>query len=152
MAFLTLVAQTRQPEVEAVRPEPFHEPPDVRRPAHRHDRNAVSVEISSDARRERLDRDLIADAFDEHNRVHGLNSGWLASDENDVERRYHSDEAEVSTPCVPCRHCWEHQPLDRNRLDLQEGRAWHRCRRCQEWYLVRWEDAVALQVLPVRET
>jgi hypothetical protein len=72
------------------------------------------------------------------------------SDGNLVERRFHPDDPDAGAPCVPCRHCWEHQPLERDRIDIKEGRAWHRCRVCQDWYLVRWEDAVAVMATPAQ--
>jgi hypothetical protein len=40
-----------------------------------HDGNALTLEIATEAGSERLDRDPVADPFDEHNctRVHGAN-------------------------------------------------------------------------------
>jgi hypothetical protein len=40
-------------------------------------------------------------------------------------------------------------PLDdRERVDIVEARIYYRCPRCEAWFLIRWDDAVALGVVP----
>lgn len=58
-----------------------------------------------------------------------------------VDRRH--DTGRIETPIfVGCRHCWERQSLESDRIEFNAGRAWCRCQRCGQWFLVRWEDAV----------
>jgi hypothetical protein len=64
-----------------------------------------------------------------------------------VERRYHSSDSDL--PIVtPCRHCASPQTLEAARVDIHQGRSWYRCARCDEWFLIRWDDAVALGAAP----
>ena len=69
VALLCGVVETRQPDVEPLRPEPLQELSDRLRTADRHDGNALGVEIPAAALGERLDRALVADPFDEHDRM-----------------------------------------------------------------------------------
>ncbi len=56
---------------------------------------------------------------------------------------------EVTTPIVVnCRHCLHHQALYAERMELGRRRAWYRCRSCENWFAVRWDDAVALRQAP----
>jgi hypothetical protein len=64
-----------------------------------------------------------------------------------VERRYPGSHSAL--PIVtPCRHCAEPQQLEADRVDIHQGRSWYRCIRCEEWFLIRWDDAVALGAAP----
>ena len=69
VALLAGVAETREPDAEPLRAEHAEEASDRLRTAHRHDGNAFGSEITAANPRERLDRTLIADAFDEHDRA-----------------------------------------------------------------------------------
>jgi hypothetical protein len=64
-----------------------------------------------------------------------------------VERRYHEPPFPGAPITVPCRHCATLNTLDPNRIEISEGRAWQRCTTCDDWYLVRWDDAVALGIV-----
>jgi hypothetical protein len=64
--FLARVTETSQVRVRPVRAEPSEEAPDRVRTPDRHDRDALAVEIATAARRKGLERDLVADSFDEH--------------------------------------------------------------------------------------
>jgi hypothetical protein len=68
-ALRRLVAQTRQPDVEPPRAEQIQEMPDVRRTPHRHDRDTLAVKITTAARGERFEGELITDPLDKHNRI-----------------------------------------------------------------------------------
>ena len=48
---------------------------------------------------------------------------------------------------VPCRHCATANVLDVDRIEISQGRAWQRCDTCEDWYLVRWDDAVILGIV-----
>ena len=37
--------------------------------------------------------------------------------------------------------------LNASQIDITQGRAWAKCGTCEDWFLVRWEDAVALGVV-----
>ena len=37
--------------------------------------------------------------------------------------------------------------LEASRIEITQGRAWQKCLTCDDWYLVRWEDAVALGIV-----
>jgi hypothetical protein len=77
IAFLPCVTQARQSEVEAARTVPIEEACDVGGAPHRHDGNRLSSEISAAAPGERLERELIADAFNEDDRSRaGCFSDW----------------------------------------------------------------------------
>jgi hypothetical protein len=61
-----------------------------------------------------------------------------------VERRW-SDGSQL--PIVaPCRRCSQPQLLSAARIEVQDGKAMHRCRACNVWFAIRWDDAVALGV------
>jgi hypothetical protein len=64
-----------------------------------------------------------------------------------VERRYHEPPSSGAPLIVPCRHCASANVLDVRRIEISQGRAWQRCDTCEDWYLVRWEDAAALGVV-----
>ena len=59
------VTQARQSEAIALRTEQPKEPPRVRRTPNRHNRHALSGEISTKALSYRLERELVADPFNE---------------------------------------------------------------------------------------
>jgi hypothetical protein len=69
VALLAGVTQARQSEVQAPGTEQLQEASDVPRPAHRDDGNALSGKISTTARSKRLERDLVADPLDQHDRL-----------------------------------------------------------------------------------
>jgi hypothetical protein len=69
IAFLCDVAKTRQPDVRSLRAEPIQEASDRLRTPDRHDGDSLGLEIPTTAPSERLERDLVADAFDEHDRT-----------------------------------------------------------------------------------
>ena len=50
---------------------------------------------------------------------------------------------------VVCRVCWTHTNLAAEKIDLTDGRAYHRCPQCDASSLVRWGDAVALGLAEV---
>jgi hypothetical protein len=66
LALLADVAETCQPQVEPLWAEPIQEPADGLRTPDRHDGDALGVEIATTACRERFERSLIADPFDQH--------------------------------------------------------------------------------------
>ena len=70
LALLGGVAQACQPEVEPGGAVPLQEAPDRLRAADRHDGDALGVEIPAAALGQRLERGLVADPFDEHDRLH----------------------------------------------------------------------------------
>jgi DNA-binding CsgD family transcriptional regulator/sulfopyruvate decarboxylase TPP-binding subunit len=72
IAFLTGVAESRQLDVIPVGAEPVQEIADRLRAADRNDRDAFSIEVTSAALGQRFERDLVADSFDEDDRVHIL--------------------------------------------------------------------------------
>ena len=63
-----------------------------------------------------------------------------------MERRYHEAPYPGAPITVPCRHCASPNMLDRERIEITNGRSWARCETCEDWFLVRWEDAVALGI------
>lgn len=64
-----------------------------------------------------------------------------------MERRYHENPYPGAPITVPCRHCFRAQQLEASRIEISQGRAWQKCLACEEWYLVRWDDAIALGVV-----
>ena len=66
VALLTGVAEAREPDVDALRPEHAEEASDGLSAAHRHDGNALAAEITPAEPGQRLDGALVADALDEH--------------------------------------------------------------------------------------
>ena len=66
---LALVTETCQRRVRPLGDEPGQEAPDRLRTPDRHDRNALAFKVSTVTRGERLERDLVADPFDEHDRA-----------------------------------------------------------------------------------
>ena len=68
VALLCRVAETRQLEVEPLRPELGDEASDCLRTPDRHDGNALGFQIATSALSERLDRELVAGPFNEHHR------------------------------------------------------------------------------------
>jgi hypothetical protein len=81
VALLTGVTQARQSEVQAPRTEQFQEVSDVPRTAHWHEGNALSGKISTTALSERLERDLVADPLNQHDRL------WVDAGGERVGRR-----------------------------------------------------------------
>jgi hypothetical protein len=63
-----------------------------------------------------------------------------------VERRYHEPPYPGAPLTVPCRHCARLNALDAGRIEITDGRTWQRCESCEDWFLVRWEDAVRLGI------
>jgi hypothetical protein len=59
------------------------------------------------------------------------------------ERRYkpHADGDPID---AVCRSCWVHIPLLPERVEIIEGRALYHCQKCEQSFLIRWDDAVAL--------
>jgi hypothetical protein len=80
------VAQARQSDVPARRTEQNQTASDVLRAAHWHDGNALRVKISTTARGERFQRDLVADPFNEHDRTQ-VNAGSQRLDGGRLESR-----------------------------------------------------------------
>ena len=64
-----------------------------------------------------------------------------------MERRYHEPPPPGLPLAIPCRHCAMPNVLDASQMDITQGRAWAKCGTCEDWFLVRWEDAVALGVV-----
>ena len=80
LALLCGVAQAREPGARPLRAEPAQEAFDRLRATDGHDGDSLGLEIPTTPRGERLERDLVADALDEHDgtgldtcaqRVHG---------------------------------------------------------------------------------
>ena len=69
VGLLTGVTKARQPDIQTPRAEQFQEASDVPGAAHRHDGDALSGEIPTTARSERLERDLVADPLNQHDRL-----------------------------------------------------------------------------------
>jgi len=65
------VVEARQPDIETLRAEPIQELADGLSAADRDDRDALGVEISALPLCERLERSLVAEPFDQHDRVGG---------------------------------------------------------------------------------
>ncbi len=65
------VVEAGQPEVETLRAEPIQEPSDGLRAADRDDGDALGVEIPALPLRESLERSLVAEPFDQHDRLGG---------------------------------------------------------------------------------
>jgi len=59
------------------------------------------------------------------------------------ERRYkpHADGDPID---AVCRSCWAHIQLLAERVEIIESRAWYHCQKCEQSFLIRWDDAVAL--------
>ena len=53
------------------------------------------------------------------------------------ERRYH---VPMVPPIVACRVCWTRTTLTSGRVQLSEGRAYHRCPECDGASLIRGDD------------
>ena len=70
VALLACVAQTGEPDVEPFGAESAQEPSNRLRTADGHDGDTLCVEIPATARRERFERALVADSFDEDDRLH----------------------------------------------------------------------------------
>jgi hypothetical protein len=68
VGLLAGVTQPRQSGVQAPRTEQLQEASEVAGAAHRHDGNALSGKIATTALSERLERDLVADPLNEHDR------------------------------------------------------------------------------------
>jgi hypothetical protein len=68
VALLTGVTQARQPDVQAPRTEQLQEASQVPGTAHWHHGNALSGKLATTAPSERLERDLVADPLNQHNR------------------------------------------------------------------------------------
>ena len=66
VALLCCVAESGEADVEALRAEQVQEASYGLRTADRHDRNALGAKIPATAPSERLERDLVADPFNEH--------------------------------------------------------------------------------------
>jgi hypothetical protein len=77
-----------------------------------------------------------------------LKLGPSSVDQPIVERRW-NDGSEM--PIVaPCRRCSQPQLLSPARAEVRDGQAYHRCRACNVWFVIRWDDAVALGVVPAQ--
>jgi PAS domain S-box-containing protein len=75
VALLCGVAEPRKPDVDPRGAEEIQEGPDVLRTSHRHDGDALSIEIPTTALSQRFERKLVADAFNEHDRSCGEGPG-----------------------------------------------------------------------------
>ena len=64
-----------------------------------------------------------------------------------MERRYHQPPYPGAPLTIPCRHCAFLNEPDPARVEVTEGRAWQRCASCEEWFLVRWDDAASIGVV-----
>ena len=62
------VAEARELDVSSIRAEPVQKVPDCLRAADRHDRDSFGVEVATASFRQRLERDLVADSFDQYDR------------------------------------------------------------------------------------
>jgi hypothetical protein len=69
LALLCGVTETRQPDVKPLRAEQIQEPCYGLRAPNWHNRNALSVKISTTALSERFERALVADPFNENDRT-----------------------------------------------------------------------------------
>src|SRR6266508_1406933 len=69
VALLRGVAEARQPGVQALRAQQIEEASDGLRTPDRHDRNALGVKIPTTALGQRLQRELVSDPLDKHDRV-----------------------------------------------------------------------------------
>jgi len=69
--FLALVREARQSDVESLRAEPIQKPSDGLRAADRDDGDALGREIPALPLRESLERGLVAEPFDQHDRLGG---------------------------------------------------------------------------------
>jgi len=49
---------------------------------------------------------------------------------------------------APCRRCSQPQLLSAVRTEVRDGQAYHRCRACNVWFVIRRDDAVALGLVP----
>ena len=63
-----------------------------------------------------------------------------------MERRYHEPPYPGAPLIVPCRHCASANLVVSTRIEITDGRAWAKCDTCDDWYLVRWDDAVSLGI------
>lgn len=64
-----------------------------------------------------------------------------------MERRYHEPPYPGAAIRIPCRHCARLHTLDAARIEITDGRTWQLCESCEEWFLVRWDDAVVLGIV-----
>lgn len=89
VALLADVAQARQPYVQTCRAEDLQEGSDIRRTPHRDDRDAVGVEIPTAPDRQRLQRELIADPFNQDDGTGGHRGKEITTVANDgTSHRY----------------------------------------------------------------
>ena len=58
------------------------------------------------------------------------------------ERRYH---VETGPPTVVCRVCWARTTVTADRVEISDGRAYHRCPECDGASLIRGDDVLLLQ-------
>jgi hypothetical protein len=91
MALLPDVTQARRCGIQAARAQQVQETRDVRRSTHRHDSNALGLELPATAPGKRLERQLVAEPFDEHDRATllGGSSGELQRAESHGPARAH---------------------------------------------------------------
>lgn len=68
VALLCRVTEARQSDVGPPTAEPIQEAPDVLRPSHGHDADAFGIQVAAAPLRQRLECELVADPFDEHDR------------------------------------------------------------------------------------
>ena len=79
-SLLSGVTQSRQPEVQTAGAEPIQEAADVRRTAHRHDGDALGIEIPGAALRQCFERELVADPLDEYDRMWGRHPAMMTQE------------------------------------------------------------------------
>lgn len=65
------------------------------------------------------------------------------------DRRFERQDGS-GAPVVVCKVCWDRIPLQRERIEIADGRVYYRCQSCEGSFLVRWEDAVALGAVDAR--
>jgi hypothetical protein len=68
-----------------------------------------------------------------------------------VNRRETWSAQPTTAVVVNCRHCLHHQSLTAERVTTwtlsRDPQAWYRCRSCENWFRIRWADAVNLGVV-----
>lgn len=64
-----------------------------------------------------------------------------------MERRYREPPYPGAPITVPCRHCAYPNVLTKDHIEITDGRAWAKCQTCEDWFLVRWDDAAALGIV-----
>jgi hypothetical protein len=105
LALLCGVTEARQPDVQSLRAEQIQEASDRLRAPHRHDGNALSVEIPTTALSQRFECVLVADPFNKHDRPReeGLSGLWETRQPAGVVVRMSRDQP-FAFECPPGSH------------------------------------------------